>query len=163
MSRTATRGNGRAKGGQTSPRNGKGNRVAERQASAERIFADNSLAIELFGSHHANLTRIEQVLGVQALARGNEVTLTGPADEVEIACNALVNGVDGRIDEMDAQLAVLEDQVTIANTILRELAVPRTSRERLTWKTRRRLTTWKSERGCLKKDKKMSRKRARNC
>ena len=34
--------------------------------------------------------------------------------------NALVNGLDGRIDEMDAQLAVLEDQMTIANTILRE-------------------------------------------
>ena len=110
MSRTATRGNGRAKGGQTSPRNGKGNRVAERQASAERIFADNSLAMELFGSHHANLTRIEQVLKVQALARGNEVTLTGSADEVEIACNAL----DDLYTRLEMGLAVAMPEVDAA-------------------------------------------------
>jgi len=82
LSRTATKRNGRPKG--ASPK-----RPLGRSASAERIFADNGLAMELFGSHHANLARIEQALNVQALARGNEVTVTGPADAVPIACAAL--------------------------------------------------------------------------
>ena len=51
-----TRRDGRAKGGHPPLRNGKGKRAAGRQASAERIFADNGLAMELFGSHHANET-----------------------------------------------------------------------------------------------------------
>ena len=32
--------------------------------TAERAFADNRLAMELFGSHHRNLARIEQVMDV---------------------------------------------------------------------------------------------------
>ena len=92
----ATRSNGRTKVGQNSPRNGKGKRAAEHQASAERIFADNGIAMELFGSHHANLARIEQALGVHALARGNEFTVPGPADAVEIACDAL-DGLHARL------------------------------------------------------------------
>ena len=110
LSRMATKRNGRAKVGQTAPRDGKGDRTAGRQGSAERIFADNSLAIELFGSHHANLTRIEQMLGVQALARGNEVTVTGPADLVEIACDAL----DGLYTRLEMGLAVAMPEVDAA-------------------------------------------------
>ncbi len=110
MSRTATRRNGRAKGGHPPLRHGKGKRAAGRQASAERIFADNGLAMELFGSHHANLTQIEQVLGVQALARGNEVTVTGPADAVEIACDAL----DGLYARLEMGLAVDMPEVDAA-------------------------------------------------
>ena len=85
----ATRRNGRAKDDPPTLRSGKEKLRAGRQASIGRIFADNALAMELFGSHHVNLTQIENVLGVQALARGNEVTVTGPADAVEIACDAM--------------------------------------------------------------------------
>ncbi|MBT6093327.1 MAG: PhoH family protein [Rhodospirillaceae bacterium] len=60
-----------------------------RSASAERIFEDNGLALELFGAHHANLARLEQGLGVQLHARGNELTITGPRDAVAEACDAL--------------------------------------------------------------------------
>ena len=84
--------------------------MAGRQASAERIFADNSLAMELFGSHHANLTQIEQVLGVQALARGNEVTVTGSADQVEIACDAM----DSLYTRLEMGLAVAMPEVDAA-------------------------------------------------
>ena len=66
--------------------------------------------MELFGSHHANLTQIEQVLGVQALARGNEVTVTGPADAVEIACDAL----DGLYARLEMGLAVDMPEVDAA-------------------------------------------------
>ena len=38
-------------------------------------------------------------------------------------------GWGGRIDEMEAQLAVLEDQMTIANTVLREQIVAHQRRE----------------------------------
>ncbi|MEK9724649.1 MAG: PhoH family protein, partial [Rhodospirillaceae bacterium] len=58
--------------------------------------------MELFGSHHANLARIEQVLNVQVLARGNEVTVTGPADAVKLACEAL----DGLYDRLENGLSV---------------------------------------------------------
>lgn len=110
MTRTATKRNGRAKGGPSAAGSGNGKRQAGRQASAERIFADNGLAMELFGSHHANLARIEQVLKVQAMARGNEVTVTGPADAVKIACDAL----DGLYARLEAGLSVAMPEVDAA-------------------------------------------------
>ena len=83
----------------------------QRGASAERVFADNSLALELFGPHHAHLTRIEHELGVQLLARGNELTVTGPAHAVDDACRALdrlyarlQSGLSVEIAEVDAAL-----------------------------------------------------------
>jgi phosphate starvation-inducible PhoH-like protein len=42
-----------------------------------REFADNRLALQLFGAHHANLARIEQALDVVLHARGNQVTIEG--------------------------------------------------------------------------------------
>jgi phosphate starvation-inducible protein PhoH and related proteins len=60
-----------------------------RSASAERVFADNGLALELFGPHHAHLARIEQALEVQLHARGNEITVTGARRSVADACDAL--------------------------------------------------------------------------
>ena len=59
------------------------------KVSAQRVFADNGLTMELFGAHHVNLARIEQILNVQLLARGNEVTIIGLADAVDNSCNAL--------------------------------------------------------------------------
>jgi len=109
-------------------RNGRQNRPAGRQASAERIFADNGLAMELFGSHHAHLARIEQALDVQAMARGNEVTVTGPADSVDIACAAL----DGLYARLEGGLSVDMPEVDAAirmsknpggNGIAQEMAV----------------------------------------
>jgi phosphate starvation-inducible protein PhoH and related proteins len=60
-----------------------------RSASAERVFADNGLALELFGPHHVHLARIEQALEVQLHARGNEITVTGTRSAVADACDAL--------------------------------------------------------------------------
>ena len=64
--------------------------------TAERAFADNRLAMELFGSHHRNLARIEQVMDVAINARGNEVTITGDADAVNGATRVL-DGLYGRL------------------------------------------------------------------
>ena len=66
--------------------------------TAERTFADNRLAMELFGSHHRNLARIEQVMDVAINARGNEVTITGNADAVNGAARVL-DGLYGRLEK----------------------------------------------------------------
>ena len=58
-------------------------------ASAERVFENNNLAIELFGPHHAHLAHLEDALDVQMHARGNEVTITGSREAVEDTCKAL--------------------------------------------------------------------------
>jgi len=71
---------------------------ADKQHKAERAFEDNSLAMQLFGSHHAHLARIEQDLDVTIHARGNELAIEGGMDGVETACKVL-DGLYGRLQE----------------------------------------------------------------
>ena len=52
-------------------------------------FDDNRLSQELFGEFDQNLAVIEQRLGVEAVARGNEVTLSGSAEALVQARLAL--------------------------------------------------------------------------
>jgi phosphate starvation-inducible PhoH-like protein len=52
-------------------------------------FDDNRLARELFGEFDQTLALLEQRLGVDAVARGNEVTLRGTADSIARARLAL--------------------------------------------------------------------------
>ncbi|MEQ8194481.1 MAG: PhoH family protein [Rhodospirillales bacterium] len=59
-------------------------------------FDDNQLALELFGSHHSHLARIEQKLDVNINARGNTVTITGAPAAVESA-RAVLGGLYGRL------------------------------------------------------------------
>jgi len=66
--------------------------------SARMTFADNRLALQLFGSHHQNLARIEQTLDVAVHARGNEVTITGAADAVDRARRVL-EGLYARLEQ----------------------------------------------------------------
>jgi len=63
----------------------------ENTVSAKRVFTENALAIQLFGSHHTHLTRIEQKLGGTIHARGNEVTISGMTDAVNSICVVLDN------------------------------------------------------------------------
>jgi phosphate starvation-inducible PhoH-like protein len=68
-------------------------------------FADNRLAMELFGSHHQNLARIEQVMDVAIDARGNELTITGEADAVD-GTSRVLDGLYGRLkmgDEVNGE------------------------------------------------------------
>ncbi len=53
------------------------------------VFDDNRLTQELFGEFDQNLALIEQRLGVEAVARGNQVSLTGPRDALTRARLAL--------------------------------------------------------------------------
>ncbi len=68
------------------------------KTSARMTFADNRLALQLFGSHHQNLARVEQKLDVAVHARGNEVTITGPADGVDGARRVL-EGLYARLEQ----------------------------------------------------------------
>ena len=52
-------------------------------------FDDNGLLIQLFGSHHSNLARIEQYLNVTIHAQGNEVAIVGSADAAGAARGVL--------------------------------------------------------------------------
>ena len=66
--------------------------------NAEMTFDDNALVLQLFGSHHRNLARIEQKMEVAINARGNEVTISGDADAVE-ATGRVLTGLYGRLEE----------------------------------------------------------------
>ena len=52
-------------------------------------FDDNSLLPLLFGQHDKNLARLERQLGVSLASFGNEVTVSGGADDQEAAARAL--------------------------------------------------------------------------
>jgi phosphate starvation-inducible PhoH-like protein len=52
-------------------------------------FDDNRLLPLLFGEYDQNLARIEQQLGVSLVSRGNQVAISGPADSVGAAREAL--------------------------------------------------------------------------
>jgi phosphate starvation-inducible PhoH-like protein len=52
-------------------------------------FDDNRLLPLLFGEYDQNLARIEQQLGVSVVSRGNQVAISGPAESVEAAREAL--------------------------------------------------------------------------
>ncbi len=66
--------------------------------NAEMTFDNNALALQLFGSHHRNLARIEQKMEVAINARGNEVTITGGEDAVE-ATGRVLTGLYGRLED----------------------------------------------------------------
>ncbi len=57
-------------------------------------FDDNRMVVRLLGGHDEHLTLIEQRLGIDAVAHGNVVTLTGPAAGCEIAKTVLTQLYD---------------------------------------------------------------------
>lgn len=78
---------------------------------AQMTFADNGLVMELFGSHHQNLARIEQKMDVAINARGNELTITGETSAVKNTkkvlnglYTSLENGKEIDTEEVDAVL-----------------------------------------------------------
>ena len=58
-------------------------------AASELQFDDNSLLPMLYGQHDQNLARLEQLLGVSLVSRGNRVAISGPETAVEAASAAL--------------------------------------------------------------------------
>ncbi len=83
--------------------------------AVDMAFRDNGLAMELFGSHHSHLAQVEQRLDVNIHARGNELTITGSAADVESAQNVL-NRLYGRLEEGNSVMR--EDVDTALRMIL---------------------------------------------
>ncbi len=52
-------------------------------------FDDNSLLQLVYGEHDRNLARIEQLLGVAIIPRGNQIAITGPSAAAQTAREAL--------------------------------------------------------------------------
>ena len=76
-------------------------------------FDDNSLLAHLVGEHDQNLTRVERRLGVRLVARGNQISIDGPAGSVEQArivlstlYDRLRRGMDLDEGEIDAVLRI---------------------------------------------------------
>ena len=78
-------------------------------------FEDNALLPLLFGEHDRNLARIEQLLEIAIVPRGNMVAINGPAGPAQIAKDALT-GLYGRakrgrpidMGEVDAAVRMAE-------------------------------------------------------
>ncbi len=86
---------------------------AVRSAAAKTVhlaFDDNGLVLQLFGSHHSNLARIEERLDVSIHARGNEVTIAGPPETVDATQTVL----DGLYNRLKQDLAVGREEVEAA-------------------------------------------------
>jgi len=66
-------------------------------------FEDNRLAAVVYGQHDRNLARIEQLLGVVLINRGNRVAIEGSAERTEIAYRVLtdLNAMAGEGREID--------------------------------------------------------------
>ncbi len=61
-------------------------------------FADNGLAQMLFGSHNANLARIEQRLNVTLHALGNQITIVAANDDVMETARDVLEGLYSRLE-----------------------------------------------------------------
>ena len=63
---------------------------ASRSADLRRMtFDDNALLAVLYGNHDRNLVRIEQLANVQISARGNQLAISGSADDAGVAHKAI--------------------------------------------------------------------------
>ena len=77
-------------------------------------FGDNGLCALLFGRHHEHLAMIEQHLQVRLNARGNVVTMSGAAEQVEAAAavlqdlyRRLESGLELGRDEVDGAVRMV--------------------------------------------------------
>ncbi|WP_372397837.1 PhoH family protein [Azospirillum sp. HJ39] len=70
------------------------NGLPERRIDVQ--FDDNRLLPMLYGEHDRHLARIESLLGVSLISRGNTLTISGPPDAAETA-QAALNGLYVRL------------------------------------------------------------------
>ena len=101
-------------------------------------FDDNNLLPPLYGEHDQHLTRLESQLGVRLAARGNRISITGPADAVraaELALNGLYERLrkglevsDGEVDAAVRMVVQAPAESAVADIHAEDLAI--TTRKR---------------------------------
>ena len=77
-------------------------------------FDDNAVIAQLFGNHDSNLVRIEALTGAQLNARGNQMDVTGEADEVAIAGKALTSLYERLKRGLSVEMADVDASVRFA-------------------------------------------------
>ena len=78
------------------------------------VFDDNRLAGALFGEFDQNLALVEKRIGVDAVARGNTVTLSGTPDEISQAQRALESLYDRLMEGHDIASGDVEGAIRMA-------------------------------------------------
>nr|WP_321458595.1 PhoH family protein [uncultured Cohaesibacter sp.] len=87
-------------------------------------YDDNRLAADLFGEYDQNLARIEQKLGVEAIARGNRVTIKGPGDLCDQA-KLVLDSLYFRLQEGDViEQADVDGAIRMAQASDEQLMLP---------------------------------------
>ncbi len=83
-------------------------------------FDDNRLVPLLFGEHDSNLARLEQMLEVTIVSRGNRVAISGEAEQVQCAAKAL----QGLWERLKRGLEVTPGEVDAAARLAAGTAAP---------------------------------------
>lgn len=101
--------------------------MTDRATEVETVslaFDDNRLASELFGQYDQHLAILEQRLGVEAVARGNEVSIRGTEEACAQARHALQH-LYGRLKKgHDIRVADVDGAVRMARAKDRQLSLP---------------------------------------
>jgi phosphate starvation-inducible PhoH-like protein len=97
----------------------------EAQSRQTLVFDDNALAAALYGEREGTLRILEQELGIQARARGNQVRLLGSEERVRIGRGVLeelygVLRTGGSLEPRDVRAAI-QAVTSLPGTSLREL------------------------------------------
>ena len=93
-------------------------------------YDDNRLAADLFGEYDQNLARIEQKLNVEAIARGNRVTIKGPADLCDQA-KLVLDSLYHRLQDGDViEQADVDGAIRMAQASDEQLMLPEVMPER---------------------------------
>jgi phosphate starvation-inducible PhoH-like protein len=87
-------------------------------------FDDNRLASELFGQFDQNLAIIESKLGVETVARGNEVSIRGPEEATAQARLALQHLYARLKKGHDIRAADVDGAIRLARARERQLSLP---------------------------------------
>lgn len=87
--------------------------MSDTVARVTRVYADNGALQVLFGPGHKNMERLEARLGITCYTRGNEVTLSGDSEPVEIAARALDALYDRARSGEDVTTADLEAAIRL--------------------------------------------------
>jgi phosphate starvation-inducible PhoH-like protein len=96
--------------------------VMDRQI--DLAFDDNQLAATLFGEFDQNLALLEQRLGVHAVAHGNMVTISGPADAIAQAQRVLEALYDRLLEGQEVMQGDVEGAIRMAQAPEAQLSLP---------------------------------------
>ena len=108
----------------------------------ERVFPDNNLAMQLFGSCHSNLTQIEKKLGGTIFSQGNQLSISGSLGVVGQICDVLDNlyeklrnNLNVGIGEVEAEIRMVQDlskkisKPNLSQAVLNRYVSPRTAKQ----------------------------------